>query len=88
MGNVFDLGQKDNCKSAKQYQFFYDVYELLYPLLTCVQNTIVLDTCHVNTQSVDVSESVCVSVDLRNLFILPRRVFNFRWFIVVRIFCL
>ena len=55
-------------KSAKQYPFFYDAYELLYPLLiTCVQNTIVVETRHVNTRSVDVSVSVCVFVDLRNL---------------------
>ena len=32
-----------------------------------MQNTIVTDTRHVNTQSVDVSLSVCVSVHLRNL---------------------
>ena len=35
-----------------------------------VQNTIVADTRHVNTQSVDVSISVCGSVDLRNFSII------------------
>ena len=70
MGNVFGPGQKDNLKSAKQYTFLYDVYELMYPLLTCVQNTMVADTRHVNTQTVDVSVSVRVSVHLRNLSIV------------------
>ena len=30
MGKIVDLGQKDSQKTAKQYPFFNDVYELLY----------------------------------------------------------
>ncbi len=67
---MFLIWDKKTTKSLQNsIRFSTYVYELLYPLLTCVQTTIVADTRHVNTQSVDVSVSVCVSVDLRNLSI-------------------
>ena len=69
-GKWFWSGTKRQLKVCKTVSVFYNVYELPYPLLTGVQHTIAVETGHMSTQSVDVSVSVCISVDLRNLPII------------------
>ena len=66
MGNILICDKKTTTSLQKQYPLFYDVYLKL----TWMQNTIVADTRHVNTQCRRISICMCIRTLAKPLYCL------------------